>query len=284
MLAQYSYNIEEFKNQKVDPDSLTKEITTSTITVALDHIELYETYCAMFFKAELSDADEDTLTEIVHNHEGIHTQDVPYIKAEVLSDRIENIARNPLKEIYEAQSYIINIDSSFNELIVKWPFEIILIAGTIQITDEMIGDHLNVHIAPNTLIGALTAPLNVGDTSCYVSDTVLQNTRYGEYLNIYTPEEDSCGVLIARIKEVDIPNKRIVFVEPAAVPANAGTYVSKTIIMLPHIQFANTQNIAIGQNITSGQRIPPGISLHVHYYADNGITNKKASFFLEYLY
>ena len=281
----YLYDFSDFPNNKVSPDRLKMEIESSEITVALDRIDLEDTArCLIYFKAELSDEEENVLNGVVANHTGEPLVDHQYVKAEILADRIDNIVKNPLKEVYEARSYVMDIDSSFNDMIIKWPYDIILISGTVYVTSEMVGDSLELLITPNTLIGSLDSSLSVGDTSCYVSDSALANAGYGDYLNIYTEEEDSHGVLISRIKEVVPEENKVVFLEPTDVSANAGTLLSKTIKMLPHVYFANESNIDIGKNITSGLRLSSGASIHIHYYTESTDLPKKAAFFLEYLY
>jgi len=51
-------------------DRLTQEIQTSSIIIALDHINLLDSALSIFFKDTLSDNDKSTLDTIVTNHNG----------------------------------------------------------------------------------------------------------------------------------------------------------------------------------------------------------------------
>lgn len=69
--ADYSYSvITDFPNHKVAPDRLTKEISDSAIVTALDYITTDGSTCNIWFKAVLSDPDEETLNAIVAAHSG----------------------------------------------------------------------------------------------------------------------------------------------------------------------------------------------------------------------
>lgn len=60
-------------NYTKDPcaiERLTKEIQTSSIVTALDHIDLFGSALSIFFKADLSDPDKTNLDSIVSNHTG----------------------------------------------------------------------------------------------------------------------------------------------------------------------------------------------------------------------
>jgi len=69
--TKYSYSVsEDFPNGKVAPDRLTQEIQASTITVALDCINVNGDNCDVWFKAELSAGEHTTLDGVVAAHSG----------------------------------------------------------------------------------------------------------------------------------------------------------------------------------------------------------------------
>lgn len=70
--TKYTYNINiDFPNAKVDTDALTYEISTSTISRALDRIDTQGNICDIWFKEELIIIDAtSTLPAIVAAHDG----------------------------------------------------------------------------------------------------------------------------------------------------------------------------------------------------------------------
>lgn len=64
-MAEYNYT----KNP-VDVNRLIKEIRTSQIITSLDYINLFGNEISIFFKADLSETDQNILTDIINNHTG----------------------------------------------------------------------------------------------------------------------------------------------------------------------------------------------------------------------
>jgi hypothetical protein len=65
-MSQYNYT-----KTPVSVDSLTKQIQSSAIITAIDHIELFGAALSIFFKADLSEGDVLLLNNIVSSHNGI---------------------------------------------------------------------------------------------------------------------------------------------------------------------------------------------------------------------
>jgi hypothetical protein len=70
MAEKYAFSISDFPNNKVDPGRLSQEITTSSITTALDYINTTTTHCDIWFKSALTNDDSSSLTVIVESHSG----------------------------------------------------------------------------------------------------------------------------------------------------------------------------------------------------------------------
>lgn len=79
MATQFTYNISDFPNDKVNSRKLTNEIMDSSITIAIDYINTSTTQCDIFFKTDLSSGEETTLDDIVAAHDGVFvdTDDSP---------------------------------------------------------------------------------------------------------------------------------------------------------------------------------------------------------------
>ena len=69
--TEYTYLVsEDFPNGKVAPDRLAQEVRESAIVVALDYIEVDGNDCHIWFKDELSSADQTVLGGVVAVHSG----------------------------------------------------------------------------------------------------------------------------------------------------------------------------------------------------------------------
>jgi hypothetical protein len=79
--TKYTFNANSFINQKVDSTALTYEIRESTITIALDHIDVTVIAgdgfnCDIWFKDELPETQYTTLSGLVYNHSGVSVEEV----------------------------------------------------------------------------------------------------------------------------------------------------------------------------------------------------------------
>ena len=224
----YTYNVSQTLNNKVDTDRLTLEIHESTITIAMDYIDVSNDVISIVFKAEISDTEESTLDGIIATHTGEPLgPEIPIVKSEVLTEHIKFVeAGDTTQGMYSAQSIIIDISVGEYEKSVyfTWPFDIALMSGTLGVSEDMIGDEFIIDVGPNTLVGALIQPLSVGDTSIYVSPTVLENIKKGYYIGLYVP--GNTGIEIAQIIDIDDANYALTLGKPSDVSANAGSYVA----------------------------------------------------------
>jgi len=79
-MSKYTFGISEFLNDKVDPGRVTQEIGASSITIALDHIDVDTVNCDFEFKTNLTSAEQATLSGIVIAHSGLPLlADQPYM-------------------------------------------------------------------------------------------------------------------------------------------------------------------------------------------------------------
>ena len=284
-MTAYDYNLSDFPNNKVSVDRLTQEIQQSAIVTALDHINVNDSLVSIFFKADLSTGDQTILDGIVAAHSGLALPGaVQIVKSEVLTEHLKFVeAGDTTQGMYAAQSIIIDVSAGDTEKIVDftWPFDIALMSGTLGVSEDMIGDDFMVDVGPNTLVGALIAPLNVGDTSIYVSPTVLQNIKKGFYIGLYSPGDS--GIEISQVIDRDDANYALTLRYPSDVSANAGSYIAMCAKIIPKLYLHSIDKIEIGKQIPTGQRIPKNIPIRVHYHSNNGVA-KKISFFVEYLY
>lgn len=283
----YNYSINDFPNLKYDSDRLAKEIFDSSIVVGLNFIAGNLTGVDINFKADLSVEEKATLDSIIANHSGEplpHPDEIPIIRAEILTEATHWVeSGRTTQAMFAAQSLLLDVSSADLEVTknFSWPYNIAVKSATIYVTDDMVGDEMTVHEAPNTLIGYSTQPLNVGDTSIYVSETVLENIMIGYYVGLYQPGEE--GIEIGQVLEIDLKNSCLKLLTPSDVSADAYSYVAMCSKMIPELLFTCTQKIEIGKTIPTASRLPANIPIRI-YYKNNNAKAKKVSIFVEYLY
>jgi len=282
----YTYNVSDTANNKVDEDRLTLEIRSSAIVTALDHINVGNNNIFIYFKVELDSKDKTTLDGIIAAHTGeALAAPTQIVKSEVLTEHLKFVeAGDTTQGMYAAQSLIIDISAGELDKIIdfSWPYAISLMSGTLGVSEDMVGDDFQVDVGPNTLIGALIAPLSVGDTSIYVSPTVLENIKIDFYFGLYNAGGDT-GVELGQIIARDDANNCLTLGQPSPESATAGSYVAMCAKIIPNLYIHSMNVVEIGKDVPTGQRIPKNLPVRVHYHNNNGVA-KKISFFIEYLY
>jgi hypothetical protein len=281
----YNYILTDFLNDKCDTARLTQEIQQSSIIIALDYINTTTADVTIYFKDELSIGDKSTLDGIIANHSGEPLpEESPIIKAQILTEAAKWVeAGDTTQELFSAQSLIIDVSDGDLEIAknFSWPYTIAIKSGTIYVTEDMIGDEMSVHEAPNTLIGYLMQPLNVGDTSMYVSETVIQNMRKAYYVGLYQPGEE--GIEVSQVLSIDAAHGALSLATPSDVSAGAYSYIAMCGKMIPELLFTINQKIEIGKTLPTANRLPANIPMRV-YYKNNNAKAKTVSIFVEYLY
>lgn len=286
MAFTYNYELNQFPNNKCNTSKFAEQIRNSTISAALDYVSQSLGFVTTVFKAELSNPDVSTLDNIVSNHDGEPIPDsTPIVKSEQLTEHIKFVeAGDTTQGMFAARSLVVDISAGESEKTVdfSWPYDVALMSGTFAITEDMIGDEMNIHVGPNTLIGALIQPLSVGDTSIYCSSTVFENIKVGFYFGLYNGG-GATGIELGQVIYKDEANSVLTIDTPSDVSANAGTYVAMCAKIIPYVYMNSTDKIEIGKDVPTGQRIPANLPVRVNYINNNSVA-KKVSFFVEYLY
>ena len=286
MAFTYNYTLTDFPNDKCDLNKFSEQIRNSTITAALDYCSQSLGFVTAVFRAELTNPDVSTLDNLVANHDGEPIPDsTPIVKSEQLTEHIKFVeAGDTTQGMFAAESLVVDISAGETEVTkdFSWPFDVALMSGTFAISEDMVGDEMNVHVGPNTLIGALIQPLSVGDTSIYCSSTVFENIKVGYYFGLYNGG-GATGVEIGQVLAKDEENSVLTIDTPSDVSANAGSYVAMCAKIIPYMYLNSTDKIEIGKDVPTGQRIPANLPVRVNYFSNNSVA-KKVTFFVEYLY
>jgi len=132
-------------------------------------------------------------------------------------------------------------------------------------TGDMMGDTLNLFVAPETVVGALTQNVGIGDTVLHVSDSVLAIVAPGAFLIDLTDgvQTQSMG----RVRSVDKAAKTLT-VESAAVHnfgAATPTYVRFWVQMMRNWTIGPAWEYQIGDSKIGGSFVQQGVVVRCDY-------------------
>ena len=175
-ITTYTYSIaNDTLNGKVDSSSLYDEINQSEITIALSTINTSDDNLYIIMKDELSTEDETILNTIVSNHTGI-AKVIPHVYA--ISE-----VKDGVQGYYQTRAEVLNIPAnSSDSFTMTWPYPVRILSSKFKAAND--GDEIYGTIGQNTVIGALTNDVNIGDKVFNVSDTVIENLHYGFILSL----------------------------------------------------------------------------------------------------
>lgn len=162
----------------------------------------------------------------------------------------------------------------------SWPYNISVMTIGLTSAKENIGDVVNVYIAPNTVIGAITQHINVGDTIIHVSPTVVKHLNVGFLVKI----TDGTSVLdLGECIFIDPVTYIIRCINSANISMNAGSYLQMTIHNVKNIYLYNSEQFKIGEKHVSSQSLPKNINVQISYQ-NNSNVDKHFMFYYEFLY
>jgi len=165
----------------------------------------------------------------------------------------------------------------------SWPYQVsILNAWFIPRSDQM-GDSVDVTVAPNSVIGAIAAPVNIGDTIITVTSTVLQHAVIGFHINI----TDGVNVdELGRVIAIDSNNSTITMETPTThtfSPASP-TYVRLNVKFIENLSIScPAVRYVVAEKKSGGKGLPPNVPMTVMYRNNDGQA-KTFAYNLEYIF
>lgn len=265
------------KNGVIATDSLSAEITSSTIATALDYVVTVGDAVEIWFKAAISGVDQTTLTLLVSNHEGESLKPEP----------TEVVVR---EEIYKTQSQYrakgLNLDITAmqgekNWIDLSFPYPVNIFSCQYIHKEYMEGDVIDVVISPDAIIGAITANVAAGDTVINVQPTVIDNLKIGYRVNLFTGvTSEEIGECIA----IDSVNNQITVSQGSTMAYMAGgpTYVRMNYYMVEDLVLRNRHAMELGKDLIGGSLLPANTVLRLMYTNNEGtMSNKMFSLVLE---
>jgi hypothetical protein len=281
-MAKYTYAISTgTPNGAVAEDSLKKEIQDSTISVAIDFINTSGDVLDVHFKAALSANDQITLTLIVNNHDGEPLEDP--IQTVIVREETAGVTQGE----YQARSFEMQIDNAqgtTKEYDIVFPYAVSVFSAYFVCKSHHSRDIVEAIIAPDTIIGAITSDVSIGDTEINVQQSVIDNLKLGYHVKLFNGvDADDLGQVIAINK---LENK--ITLENATTfsfSASSPTYVMMNIYFVKNFVLADAYRLDLGKDIIGGSALPANVPLRLKYTNREGTTTDKYfNIVLEYKY
>lgn len=162
---------------------------------------------------------------------------------------------------------------------VSWPFNISVMESYFTSSSDMEGDVVEVVTAPNSIVGALTAPVEIGDTVINVNTTVIQNIMVG-----YTFKLGNSNTSLGFVLAIDENALTVTVETPSPEAFSTGAYVKMEVEGICELEIgAAPFRYVIGSSKTGGKHLLANTPVNV-IYTNNGYTEKTFRFQIEMLY
>lgn len=254
-------------NGIVETAALSKEINNSSIIIGVSRIETNDDVLNVYMKSALTAGDQTKLTLVVGAHEGVPLTPPPQqveIKEEDEGTQGHYFTRSFELLVDQAQGEWKSMDITF-------PFAVSVFSGAFVQMPNMEGDIISISVAPDTVVGAITAPVNIGDTVFNCQDSVIENVSLGNNFKLYDGvNTNDCE----RVVGIDRIAKTVTVETPAtnAFLATSPTYCQMTVAFVPHLMLRDRYVMEIGKDVIGGSLIPPGVVLRLNYQNNEGST------------
>jgi hypothetical protein len=175
-----------------------------------------------------------------------------------------------------------NIPPGVNVFDYTWPYGISPLEINFQVSEDLLGDTLQVQMLPNTTVGNLTSDSFVGDTVLHVSPTVITNMKIGFEVTVTDGKtSDECGRCI-NVNAVD----GTITVETALTHdylAASPTYIKLTVVPVKYIKFGVVTRYDLGSSKIGASYLPANKIVRIIYTNNSGVNH---NFYpcVEYLY
>lgn len=204
---------------------------------------------------------------------------------------IEETINNPLRRIQEESIPVdgtlgfdtIQMDILPNETNIldkSWDIDIAPLELMMQLTSFHTGDILQIDLAPDTIIGATTTNVAIGQTVLDVTSSVLDNAKVGYMCTITDGNTvDELGL----ITDIDHGLSQITVKTGAVNNYNAGVFVRITIKVLNPYKIGAPRQLNIGKSKIGASHVNKNTTVRITYI-NNSNVNKTFNLDMEYLY
>jgi len=164
-----------------------------------------------------------------------------------------------------------------------FPIPINVIDGAVELAAENTGDIITWKVAPNTVIGVVTADVTASDTVINVSSTVLDTIQLGFHLDLFDGvNNDNC----LRVIDIDTDNSQVT-VEQATTNSFAAatpTYVRMTVVYVNAVEMGHPGQLSIAESKAEATYLPANTPLVCEYDNKSAMDDKRFVAYIEYLY
>lgn len=163
-----------------------------------------------------------------------------------------------------------------------FPFNISALAIEFNSDADNQGDNLELIVGPNTIIGAITSPVNIGDNVINVNSTVVENLNVGFKINLFNGSiTENLGFVIA----IDKDNLTITTQNTSTQSFShlTPTYIRMSVYVIEDYVIGKSGRWEIGGNKIGGSFVPANVIIRIVYYNNSGVS-KNFTAQLEYLY
>jgi len=150
---------------------------------------------------------------------------------------------------------------------ISWDMDILLWHTYLYPSSDMIGDEISVIAFPETQIGILSAPANIGETTLSVDAAVFNYARRGYLITL----DDTVNKnVLGRITGLDSGAGTITVKNTTSNAFAAGTPVKISVYILKDVFISGTSVIEIGGKGIRGKNILSGQILRIYYTNNSG--------------
>lgn len=178
------------------------------------------------------------------------------------------------------QSFEVTVDAPTGMYVhdVSFPFDVNLIRGRWFNKALFAGDSLEMTVAEDSIIGAITANVAIDDTVINVSQSVVDNTKKGYYIKC---EGQDWGRVIGI--DNDALTITIESAATAAITATGSQYILQTVKYVPHLYLEGSDTMMVLEGGVGSSFLPANTVVKIKYHNDTG-TAKTYSAIFEYFY
>jgi hypothetical protein len=164
-----------------------------------------------------------------------------------------------------------------------WPFDMAVSALHFVTNAQHIGDTITSLISPDTVVGYITQPVNIGDCIIHTNQTVIENLRVGYLASL---NDGVHGCPLGYVTGIDAVNFTITTQKPSSVAfsADSPTYVSLDISNIHEFEIGDPNKYDIGQSLIQGGLIPANTVIRLIYKNNSKSDAKSFIFYFEYFY
>ena len=182
---------------------------------------------------------------------------------------------------FRTESHVLTVLA--NSVISKdviWQYPVSVLEAYFMPTAINTGDMFNLTIAPQTTIGIVVVPVNIGATSITVNSTVIDNISVGFKLYITNGVNTNCLGQCLTINKI---TRVLTFQTPPTQDFSPASYVQMSICIIENYEIGPPGRYLIGEGKIGGSFIPAGITARLTYTNTTNI-DKKFYAYIEYLY